>query len=83
MKFKDRVVAWARSAGVWFNAVLLSAFPFTDQIMQAVNDNLPGLAQYLPPNIYKVVGAAVVVFGLIRSMQRAHRAAQEKESANG
>ena len=76
-----RAQAWLRSAGVWFNAVLLAAFPFADQIIGAVNDNLPALAQYLPPNVYKAVGVAVVVFNLVRSAQRAHAAAQPKESS--
>jgi len=74
-----RARAWLRSAGVWFNAVLLAAFPFADQIIGAVNDNLPALAQYLPPNVYKAVGVAVVVFNLVRSAQRAHATAQPKE----
>ena len=76
-----RAQAWLRSAGVWFNAVLLAAFPFADQIIGALNDNLPALAQYLPPNVYKAVGVAVVVFNLVRSAQRAHAAAQVKESS--
>lgn len=76
MTIRARLIAWLRSAGVWFNAVLLAAFPFTDSIMQGVNDNLPSLAVYLPPNVYKAVGIAVVVFNLVRSAQRAHRAAQ-------
>jgi len=78
-----RLKSWLKSAGVWFNAVLLAAFPFTDQILQAVNDNLPALAQYLPPNAYKAVGVAVVVFNLIRSAQRAHAAAKAKAVTNG
>ncbi|WP_323142703.1 hypothetical protein [Massilia phyllosphaerae] len=78
-----RLHSWLKSAGVWFNAVLLAAFPFTDQIVQAISDNLPALAQYLPPNVYKVVGFAVVVFNLVRSAQRARKAAQAKEVAHG
>lgn len=78
-----RARAWLRSAGVWFNAVLLAAFPFTDQIIQAITDNLPALAPYLPPNAYKAVGIAVVVFNLVRSAQRAHAAAQAKAVTNG
>jgi hypothetical protein len=78
-----RLNAWLRSAGVWLNAVLLAAFPFTDQIIQAVTDNLPSLAPYLPPDVYKAVGVAVVVFNLVRSAQRATKAAQAKEVANG
>ena len=78
-----RLKVWLASAGVWFNAVLLAAFPFTDQIISAVNDNLPALAPYLPPNVYKVVGFAVVVFNLVRSAQRARKAAQAKEVTHG
>jgi hypothetical protein len=78
-----RLKTWLASAGVWFNAVLLAAFPFTDQIIQAVADNLPALAPYLPPNVYKVVGFAVVVFNLVRSAQRARKTAQTKEMAHG
>jgi hypothetical protein len=83
MKIKERVTSWLRSAGVWFNAMLLAAFPFTDQIMQGVNDYLPSLAPYLPPNVYKVVGFLVVVVNMARAMQRAHKAAQAGRAANG
>lgn len=79
----DRAQAWLRSAGVWFNAVLLAAFPFTDQIIQAVSDNLPALAQYLPPNVYKVVGFLVVVFNMYRAMKRAQPTAPAKEASHG
>jgi len=78
-----RLRSWLQSASVWFNAVLLAAFPFADQIVQAISDNLPALAQYLPPNVYKVVGFAVVVFNLVRSAQRARKAVQAKEVTNG
>jgi len=77
-KLKDRALAWVRSAGVWLNTVLLIAFPFADQIVQAITDNMPAMAQYLPPNMYKAVGVAVVVFNLVRSAQRAHAAALAK-----
>ena len=78
-----RLKSWWQSAGVWFNAALLAAFPFADQIIQAVTDNLPALAPYLPPNVYKAVGVAVVVLNLVRSAQRAHAAARAKGVANG
>jgi hypothetical protein len=78
-----RLQSWLKSAGVWLNAVLLAAFPFTDQIIQAFTDNLPALAQYLPPNVYKAVGVGVVVFNLVRSAQRAHAAAKAKAVTNG
>lgn len=72
---KEKLKAWLRSAGVWFNAALLVAFPFTAEIMQCVNDYLPSLAPYLPPNVYKAVGFAVVVFNMVQAMRRAHVAA--------
>lgn len=75
---KARFVAALHSAGVWFNAVLLAALPFTDAILGAVRDNLPDLAPYLPPNIYKAVGFAVVVFNMARAAQRAHQASLAK-----
>jgi hypothetical protein len=70
MKIKERVTSWLRSAGVWFNAMMLAAFPFTDQIMQGVSDYLPSLAPYLPANIYKWVGFAVVVANIVRAVRR-------------
>jgi hypothetical protein len=83
MKIKDRIVAALRSAGVWFNAALLVAFPFTAEIMQGVNDYLPSLAPYLPPNVYKAVGFAVVVFNMVQAMRRAHAAAVAKGAPHG
>jgi hypothetical protein len=83
MKIKERIASWLRSAGVWFNAALLAAFPFAGEIMQGVNDYLPSLAPYLPPNVYKVVGFLVVVFNMVRAMQHAHKAAQAGRAVNG
>jgi hypothetical protein len=74
MNIKDRISAWWRSAGDWFNAVLFVAFPFADQIMQGVNDYLPNLAPYLPANVYKWVGLAVVVANIVRAAQRVRQA---------
>ena len=78
-----RLAAWGKSAGVWLNAALLVAVQYTDEIVKGINDNMPALAQYLPPNIYKGVGIAVVVFNLARSARRSHLKAQAKEAANG
>jgi hypothetical protein len=51
--------------------------------MQGVNDYLPSLAPYLPPNVYKAVGFAVVVFNMAQAMKRAHAAALAKGAAHG
>lgn len=79
----ERLKAWRHAAAIWFNAILLAAFPFTDQIIQGVNDYLPSFAPYLPANVYKVVGFLVVVFNMVRAMQKARKAAQAKECAHG
>lgn len=80
MNIKDRIIAAWRLAGVWLNAMLLAAFPFASDIMQAINDYLPSLAPYLPANVYKWVGFAVVVANIIRAVQRARPAAPAKEA---
>jgi hypothetical protein len=67
----NRIQAWRRSVAVWLYAALLAAFPFADQIIQGVNDNLPALAQYLPPNVYKVVGLLVVLFNIVHAARSA------------
>ncbi|QJE03035.1 hypothetical protein HH212_26115 [Massilia forsythiae] len=79
---KDRIKAWRQSAGVWLNAMLLVAFPYTDQILQGVSDYLPSLAPYLPANVYKWVGLVVVVANVVRAARRA-RPAAAKEVAHG
>jgi hypothetical protein len=53
-----------RSATMWVNGLFLAAYPFADQIVQGVQENLPGLAQYLPANVFKTVGLAVILFNI-------------------
>lgn len=65
-----------RSLGVWWNAALLAAFSFGGDIVQVLNEHLPGLAVFLPANVYKWVGLVVVVLNIIGAVQRAH--AKEK-----
>lgn len=83
MNIKDRIAAARHSAGIWVNAALLAAFPFASDIMQGVNDYLPNLAPYLPANVYKWVGFAVVVMNIARAVRKARLAAQAKAVANG
>lgn len=83
MKINDRLGAVRRSAVVWYNAALLAVFPFTDQILQGLNDALPSLAPYMPANVYKTVGFVVVAINMIRAIRRAHRKAQDKGGAHG
>jgi hypothetical protein len=53
-----------RSATMWVNGLFLAAYPFAGDIVLAVRENLPGLAEYLPANIYQAVGLAVVIFNI-------------------
>jgi len=50
-----------RSFVVWFNGVLLAAFP----VFQSAHDYLPELQQYLPSDVYKWVGLAVVMVNIM------------------
>jgi hypothetical protein len=53
-----RLMAKTARASIW--AVLLLAFPYSDQIMAAIDENLPALAAVLPKNAYAFVGAVIV-----------------------
>jgi hypothetical protein len=56
---------WAAGkASIW--TLLLLAFPYADQLVQLLEANLPVLAPYLPPNVFKLVGFIIVAvkFGL-------------------
>jgi hypothetical protein len=70
---KDTVVAELRRVTTWVNATLVAMLPFSADIMNAVNTNLPNLAPYLPENIYKAVGFAAVVYNMAASVRRTHR----------
>jgi hypothetical protein len=65
--------AEARKFSVWVYAGLLAMLPYADSIMLAVNEHLPSLAQYLPENIYKAMGAVVVVCNIVRSAYHSHK----------
>ena len=53
-----------RSATMWVNGLFLAAYPFADQIIAGVRDNLPALAEYMPANVFKGVGLAVILFNI-------------------
>lgn len=53
-----------RSVTMWVNGIFLAAYPFADSVIQGVHDSLPDLAQYLPANMFKAVGLAVIVFNI-------------------
>jgi cbb3-type cytochrome oxidase subunit 1 len=55
------------------SAALLLALPYAPEIKKVVADNLPSLQPYLPENIYKFMGGAVVVAGMVLSIINTYR----------
>ena len=76
MNILDHIRAARKSFTVWLNAILLAAYPFADSIITAVHDNLPDLAQYLPANVFKAVGLALVVYNIVHASRIAAKAAK-------
>lgn len=73
MKLIATLRAEARKLSVWIYAGLLAALPYADSIMSAVSTHLPALAEYLPENIYKAMGAIVVGANILRSAYASHK----------
>ena len=87
MKFSNLKAAfWAevRKLRTAASAALLVALPYAGEIKKLVGDNLPSLQPYLPENVYKFMGGAVVVTGMVLSFIATHRAvkaANESDNA--
>lgn len=78
MKIVDQLRAARRSFTVWLNAALLAAYPFAEAIIATLRDNLPDLAPYLPANVFRAVGLALVIYNIVHGARTA--AAKAKES---
>jgi hypothetical protein len=76
MSIIDHIRAARKSFTVWLNALLLAAYPFADSIIAAVRDNLPALEPYLPTNMFKAVGLALVVYNIVHASRIAAKAAK-------
>ncbi len=76
MKILDHIRAAWRSFTVRLNAVLLIAYPFADSIIAAVRDNLPDMAPYMPANVFRAVGLALVVYNIVHGARAAAKAAK-------
>ncbi len=76
MKILDHLrTAW-HSFTMKLNLLLLAAYPFADAIIGAVRDNLPDLAPYLPANVFRAVGLALVIYNIVHSARAAAKAAK-------
>ena len=76
MTIIDHIRAWRKSFTMWLNATLLIAYPFADQIISGVRDNLPSLEPYLPANMFRAVGLALVIYNIVHGARVAAKAAQ-------
>lgn len=71
MKILDHARAMRHSFTVWLNTLLLAAYPFADSIIGGVRDNLPDLAPYLPANVFRAVGLALVIYNIVHAARAA------------
>lgn len=76
MSIMDHIRAARHSFTVWMNAALLAAYPFADSIIAGVRDNLPDLAPYLPANVFRAVGLALVIYNIVHGARAAAKAAK-------
>lgn len=76
MKILDHLRAARRSFTVWLNTLLLAAYPFADSIIAALRDNLPDLAPYLPANVFRAVGLALVIYNIVHGARAAAKTAR-------
>ena len=76
MSILEHIRAARKSFTVWLNATLLALYPFADQIVTGIHDNLPDLAPYLPANVFRAVGLALVVYNIVHGARVAAKAAK-------
>jgi hypothetical protein len=74
MKIIDNLRAAWHSFTMRLNILLLAAYPFADTIVAGVRDNLPDLAQYLPANVFRAVGLALVIYNIVHAARAAGKA---------
>ena len=72
----DHIRAARKSFTVWLNATLLAMYPFADQIILGVHDHLPDLAPYLPGNVFRAVGLALVIYNIVHGARVAAKTAK-------
>jgi hypothetical protein len=76
MSILDHIRAARKSFTVWLNALLLAAYPFADSIIAGIHDNLPALEPYLPSNMFRAVGLALVIYNIVHASLVAAKAAK-------
>jgi hypothetical protein len=71
-----KTAAWAelKKWRTYVSIVLLAALPWAKEIQSELTNSLPALQPYLPDNVYKFMGGAVVVAGMILRLAISFRA---------
>lgn len=77
MNLERKLRGALRSMTMWFNGLLLAAWPFAEQIVGGMREYMPELQPYLPADVFKWVGLAVVVLNIALRV-RTTRALDEK-----
>lgn len=79
MSIMDHLRAAWKSFTVWLNVTLLAMSPFADQIIAGIKANLPDLAQYLPTNVFRAVGLALVLYNIVHATRMAAKVSQASQ----
>jgi hypothetical protein len=62
----NKIATFNRNRILWFNSTMLTLLP----TVELMKDNLPDLATYLQPGIYKWVGLAVVISNILLHIKK-------------
>lgn len=62
----DKIRVFISAVRSRFNLLLLSLFPFADQIATFALAHLAEFSEFIPVNVYKWVGFVLVLYGAIR-----------------
>ena len=60
----DRLRGALKSVTIWVNLIFAGIISNADSIVSGLHSALPDLSQYLPTNIFKVIGVLLIVFNL-------------------
>lgn len=60
----DKLRGAMKSVTIWVNLIFAGVISNADSIVSGLHSALPDLSQYLPTNIFKVIGVLLIVFNL-------------------
>ena len=60
----DKIRGAFRSMTIWVNSIFALILANGQQINDGLHSAMPDLSQYLPSNIFKVIGVLLIIFNL-------------------